>query len=549
MAVLSLAVGAQAQSIFNTQARLKALTEENTRLQFQVDSLMAVLDSLEMERIEEEEVFMNGNGGFDAVDGTDSTIVEYTVEITDSLLNAWYENRRFTDYVEDVEYDMDSVAFTSSLSDEELLRRITAMNSYISVPFNATVKNYIVLYSEKMKKQMGRVLAQSNYYMPIFEETFARYDMPLELKYMAVIESMLNPVATSRAGAKGMWQFMYTTAKLYGLKIDSFIDERLDVEKAVDAAARYLLDAYQVFGDWNLAISAYNCGTGNVNKAIRRAGKRDFWSIYPYLPRETRGYVPAFVGAMYAMTYYKECGIVPDGDSPVPVAVDTFEINKNLHFKQINELVGVPMDDLKTLNPQYLHDIIPGNQAPCILRVPYNWTNAFMDVPIDSLYAYKADTLLNPQIIRNVQVSGGETRTAYRVKSGDYLGRIATRYHVTVNQIKRWNNLRSNNIRVGQILYIYHNGAGPVATTATKTTSSSTSSSTAKKTTTTSNVTPDKTSSQYSGYSTYTVKNGDSFYTIAKNYPGISAQNIMDYNGISSSKLRPGMKIKIPIPK
>ena len=185
---------------------------------------------------------------------------------------------------------------------------------------------------------MAHMLGLCQYYMPIFDETFNKHDLPEELKAMAIIESAMNPLAVSRAGAKGMWQFMYATAKMYGLHIDSFVDERMDPFKAADAAARYLQDAYEIFGDWNLAIASYNCGAGNVNKAIRRSGgKRAFWDIWPYLPRETRGYVPAFVGALYAMTYYKEHGIKPEAIE-MPIHVDTFKINKQLTSSRLQSL-------------------------------------------------------------------------------------------------------------------------------------------------------------------------------------------------------------------
>ena len=253
----------------------------------------------------------------------------------------------------------------------------------------------------------------------------------------------------------GIWQFMYRTGKLYGLKINSFMDERLDVEKSADAAARYLRDAYSVFGDWNLAICSYNCGSGNVVKAIKRAdGKMDFWSIYPYLPRETRGYVPAFIGAMYAFHYAKEYGLQP-ADVGMPAKVDTFEIRRNLHFKQINEVVGVPLETVKILNPQYTHDIIPGNSGTCILNLPYAWTGPFLAADQDSLYLHRAGELLNAQVLKNIEESGGETRITYKVKSGDYLGKIAQKNHCTVAQLKKWNHLRSDKLRIGQILYIY----------------------------------------------------------------------------------------------
>ena len=348
----------------------------------------------------------------------------------------------------------DTVRFTTNVSDEELMRRLEAMNPYITLPFNSTVKNYMVLYSEKMPRQMGQMLAKSQYYFPIFEEILAKYHLPLELKYMAVIESHLTPTAESKAGALGMWQFMFRTAKLYGLKITSFMDERLDVEKSADAAARYLRDAYNVFGDWNLAICSYNCGFGNVRKAIQLAdGKRDFWSIWPYLPRETRGYVPAFTGAMYAFHYAREYGLQP-ADLTMPVEIDTFEIRRNLHFRQISEVVGVPLDTVKLLNPQYTHEIIPGNSGVCILNIPATWTEDFI-AGLDSLYVHRAGDLLNPQVLKNIEEAGVPQRIAYKVKQDDILGRIALKHGVTVAQIKKWNHLKSDIIRPGQILYIY----------------------------------------------------------------------------------------------
>jgi membrane-bound lytic murein transglycosylase D len=349
---------------------------------------------------------------------------------------------------------------------------------------------------------------------------------------------MLNPVATSRAGARGIWQFMYQTGTSYGLEINSYVDERLDVEKAVDAAARYLRDAYRTFGDWALAISSYNCGAGNVSKAIRRAdGKRDYWSIYPYLPRETRNYVPAFVAAMYAMTYYREYGIVPQMTG-VPAQTDTFMINRNLHFAQIEAVVGVPMEDLENLNPQYVNDIIPGNNHPYILKLPYTWTSRFLDANRDTLYAYKADSLVLGRVLQDSRTgkstgksgssSSSQQRIAYKVKSGDYLGKIASRYGVTVAQLKSWNRLRSNSIQIGQTLYIYKNGSGPVITQGSTGGSSSSSSSSKPKTV------------------IYTVKNGDSLYKIAKNYPGISAEDIKKANGLKSDNIKAGQKLTIP---
>ena len=479
---------------------------------------------------------------------------DYTPEVTDSLLNLWYRSRasrsRFDEGM--VSFEMDSVRLTSDVPDSVMLRRLAAMNPYITLPYNETVKNYIVLYAEKMPTKMAHMLALADYYMPIFEETLNKYDMPLELKYMAVIESALNPTAVSRAGAKGMWQFMYTTAKNYGLKINSYIDERLDPVKSADAAARYMQDAYRIFGDWNLAISAYNCGSGNVNKAIRRAGgNSDFWSIYEYLPRETRGYVPAFVGAMYAFRYYKEYGIVPE-ELALPVHVDTFDIRRNLHFTQISELVGVPLELVRDMNPQYIHDVIPGNETACILRLPSQYTAAFIDHQ-DSLYTYKAKELFSPATLENMKYAGSSSQeVVYRVKKGDYLGKIAAAHHVTVAQIKNWNNLRSNNLRIGQRLVIYRGGAPAKAAAASKPAASNTNTSSGNSASQASGSTAAQTSGNAASggtssgdYTVYTVKKGDSLYTIAKKYPGISANDIMQFNGIGSS-IKVGQKIRIP---
>ena len=578
--------------------------EEKNRFQLQAENkaLKAELDSLklEIERYKAEIAITDSiNNEMAAIyDGNAAQIaeepdsIEYTAEVSDSLLNIWYVHKKSEE--NDIAFDMDSVKFESNVPDEVYIERIKKMNSFITLPYNDIVKRYIILYSEKMPERMSNMLGLCSYYMPIFQETLNRYDMPEELKAMAIIESAMNPLAVSRAGAKGMWQFMYATAKMYGLHIDSFVDERLDPVKSADAAARYLQDAYEIFGDWNLAIASYNCGAGNVNKAIRRSGSRAFWDIWPYLPRETRGYVPAFVGALYAMEYHKEHGIKPAAVQ-MPAHVDTFKINKMLHLKQVSELTDAPLEELKNLNPQYRHEIIPGNDREYILRLPYTYTNAFIEHE-DSVYRHKADVYFNPTTIKRIKEGGDGERIVHKVKSGEYLGKIATKYRVSVNQIKKWNNLKSNNIRVGQRLVIYRGGKGPVST-------ASSSSSTASKgsTTAASNGSSGSSASYHtvrsgdtlsgiatkygttvtrikelngltsnnikvgqklkvkagssssapapsaSGSTTYIVKSGDSLYSIAKNYPGVSANDIMEHNGMKSSSIHPGMKLKIPV--
>lgn len=593
LAAVFLAEPAAAAERTDERGRTK-IKEENKRLRQELDSLKMELERYKADlqysdSIANEMIELYGDNEGQSAIGIGPE--DYTAEVSDSLLNIWYAHRMASeDGIE--EFDMDSIRFQSNVPDEVYIERLKKMNSFISLPYNEIVKNYIILYSEKMPTKMSHMLGLCQYYMPIFEETFNKYDLPEELKAMAVIESAMNPLAVSRAGAKGMWQFMYSTAKMYGLHIDSFVDERLDPVKSAEAAAQYLQDSYEIFGDWNLAIASYNCGAGNVNKAIRRSGgKRAFWDIWPYLPRETRGYVPAFVGALYAMTYHKEHGIKPEAVE-MPVHVDTFRINKQLHLKQVAELTGAPLEELKNLNPQYRHEIIPGNSREYILRLPYTYTNAFIEYE-DSVYTHKYDEFFNPATIKKIQDGGDGERIVYRVKSGDNLGRIASRHRCSVAQIKRWNGLKSNNIRVGQRLVIYK-GGGPSSSSSSASTSSSSAASgsqspaptgtyTVKSGDTLSGIatrhgvtvaqlkqwnnltsnnikigqklklnssssasSSQSTSSAAGEYTTYTVKSGDSFYGIAKNYPGVSAQDIMDFNGLNSSKIKPGMTIRIP---
>ena len=515
------------------------LTKENAQLKIELDSLRNELEKYRMELAYADSIANGLVGGFEEEELKDSDFIapeDYTAEVSDSLFTLWHSNSQTRDEYID-EYNLDSVRFQSNVPDEVYIERLKRMGSFITLPYNDIVKNYIILYSEKMPTKMSQMLGLCKYYMPIFEETLNRHGMPEELKAMAIIESALNPRATSRVGAKGLWQFMYATAKMYGLQIDSFVDERTDPVKSSEAAAKYMKDAYRIFGDWNLAIASYNCGAGNVNKAIRRSGgSREFWDIYPYLPRETRGYVPAFVGALYTMTYYKEHGIRPEAID-MPTAVDTFKINKMLHLKQVSDLTGAPLEELKELNPQYTHQIIPGDSKEYILKLPYKYSNSFIDHE-DSIYVHKADEYFNPVTLKKIKDGADGERIVYRVQSGDYLGRIASRHRCTVAQIKRWNNLTSNNIRVGQRLVIYRGGSAPASAS-----SSSSKSSTAS---TSASSAPAVTASANGEYLVYTIQSGDSFYSIAKNYPGISANDIMNFNGLSSSKIKPGMKIKIP---
>ena len=455
--ILILALPASSQS----RKSRKDLQKENEELLKKIAALeeeVAVYraDAVDREFIEEELSGENENK-------VSAGLEDYSSASTDTLLSQWYMHRQSRIPGRE-QFDMDSVVFTTDVPDSVLMRRLEEMNSFISLPFNETVKNFMILYSEKMPAKMSEMMGLSQYYFPIIEETLRKYDLPLELKYVAVIESAFNPRAESRVGAKGMWQFMYRTALSYGLRIDSYCDERMDPIASIDAAARYFKDAYRIFGDWSLAISSYNCGSGNVNKAIKRAGgRRDFWSIYEYLPRETRGYVPAMVGAMYAFNYAGEYGLKAAPMS-LPTYVDTFHIHKNLHFNQVSEVLGIPLADVRDLNPQYYNDIVPGAHSDEVIRLPFNYSSAFLDMQ-DSIYRYKADVLFATKVEDGREtVAGRPVQTArpsatpqwvyYKVKSGDTLGKIAHKYHTTVRQLKSWNNLKSDRIAIGQRLKV-----------------------------------------------------------------------------------------------
>jgi len=373
----------------------------------------------------------------------------------DSLFQEWHV-KTFTPIDQDCPRDSIDPYF----SDENIMKRLSELPTVIPMPFNKSIRQCIDMYNGRKRKQVAIMLGVSNYYFPLFEQTLEKYGMPNELKYLAVIESALNPNACSWAGATGLWQFMFGTGKMYGLEINSLVDERRDPIKATDAAVRYLKDLYGIFGDWHLAIAAYNCGPGNVNKAIRRSGgKRDYWDIYYYLPRETRGYVPLFIAANYVMSYNKEHLICPV-QTEYPMHTDTVLLSNKMHFDQIAAVIGVSKENLQKLNPQYRKNIIPGTpEKPMALCMPANYTLAFIDNQ-DSISRYMADSLIyspmtiEPSPIAKV-VSSPSKYHIYKVRSGDTLSEIAKRQHVNITQLKHWNGIRSSRLQPGQRLKIY----------------------------------------------------------------------------------------------
>ena len=351
----------------------------------------------------------------------------------------------------------DNVTPQPELTDSAYKARLQALPFVIETPYNQVIRQFILRYVKHNPKQLARLQGRSEYYFPLFTDILAKYDMPYEICYLAVIESALNPQAKSHMGAAGLWQFMPSTGRLYGLEINSLIDERMDPIKSTDAACRFLKTLYTNFGDWNLAIAAYNCGPGNVNKAIHRAGgKRDFWSIYPYLPRETRGYLPIYIAASYAMNYADYHGICPE---PIELTLetDTIVTSTRLHLKQIADVLDVDIEELRLMNPQYARDIVPGGK-PYTIKLPADKTTAFIDQQ-DSIHNYMAkELILNRRaeidMWQKTSVNGLAANGIYKVKNGDTLGGIAKRFHCSVKQLKAWNRLKSDNIRVGQKLKV-----------------------------------------------------------------------------------------------
>ncbi len=407
--------------------------------------------------------------------GIDSLVIQDSIEIAEDTVipvQPYYAQWKEQDLT-DIEYRaldwslrwLDTTGCvasldTASLPDSVYKARLQALPCVIELPYNERVRAFILRYVKRSPKQVARMMRMSEYYFPIFEEALGRYNLPYELKYLPIIESALNPIARSHAGAAGLWQFMPGTGKLFGLEVNSLVDERMDPVKSTDAACRFLSSMYNIYFDWNLVIAAYNCGSGNVNKAIRRAGgKRDFWSIYPYLPKETRNYVPIFIAANYAMTYGEEHGICK---APIEktMLTDTILTTQRLHLHQVSMNLDIPMEELRRLNPQYSRDILPGG-TPYALCLPSEKVGEFIEQE-NSILAYKADSLINNRraeidLAKVTSITGAyrvNGVTYYTIKKGDTLSGIAKKFHCSVKQLKQWNGLTNDNIRDGKKLKI-----------------------------------------------------------------------------------------------
>jgi membrane-bound lytic murein transglycosylase D len=476
----------------------------------------------------------------------------------DSMVNTWYVQNMFP--VDSIEKAFSADSLQKELPDSVYISRLQNLDSYIPLPYNDAVKKFINFYFNRRKGMISIMMGLTSYYFPLFEETLAKYNLPEELKYLPIIESALNPKIVSRAGASGLWQFMHGTGKMYGLEINSYIDERNDPIKSTDAAARYLRDLYAIYGDWHVVIAAYNCGPGNINKAVRRSGgKQSYWEIYSKLPRETRGYIPIFIAANYVMNYTKEHHL--SAVQPTfKLLTDTIILTSYLNFAQISAVLNIPVEEIRQLNPQYKRDIIPAKtDKQFVLKLPIDKISPFIDNQTQILAYEREKYFPNNQIVlvrddrsntSSQYGTAGKKEIFYIVKSGDTPGGIASKFRVSTSNLIEWNNIRHNRINIGQQLAIY---VSPKSVAATENTTKE------KPVASTNLEAPVQSSSKpiesISGvntlneqYTYYTVRSGDSLYTIAKQFAGVSDTEIKLLNNIKNARgLVIGQKLKIPV--
>lgn len=514
-----------------------AQTTDSTNIEINTTDTILALDSAAALEIEIEI----------EIDDTLNTVFS---DQMDSLFSSWDIQNKF-------HYDTSEVRLTTypkDLPDSIYIQRLKNIEQVVDLSYNKAVRNYIKMYTERRREQVEVMLGLSTYYFPIFEETLDKYDMPLEIKYLAIIESALNPMARSRVGASGLWQFMYGTAKNMKLEITSFVDERRDPIKATDAAAQYLSKLHDMYGNWHLAVAAYNCGPGNVNKAIRRSGgKTNYWEIYYRLPRETRGYVPALIAATYAFEYHKEHNLVPRYPN-ISLAIDTVMVNDYLHFNQISAKIDIANEQLRALNPMFRRDVIPAKKdKPYPLILPQENIMAFIDADT-SIFAFERNkyfpnnTLVNPTTSSSnyftpVDIKG-KAKVVYSVKSGDNVGFISSWFHVRASDLRYWNNINRDIIRVGQKLAIYVPEKNKAKYDKINAMSFAQKQASIGKSTTPTKKAEVKPLDPNFVY--HTVRKGDTIWEIAKKYAGISSDEIMRINKLKNDRgLYIGQKLKI----
>lgn len=427
-------------------------------------------------------------------------LIAQQIETDTNKLNYW-------------DYTSDSIPF---FSDSLIQLRLSKLNEQtpFELVYNQAVKTQINIYANTYRNHVSRMLGKANYYFPLFESKLDEYDLPLEFKYLAIVESALKPHARSRSAATGLWQFMYATGKIYDLKVTSYIDERSDPLQSTIAACEYFTFLYKMFNDWELVLAAYNGGPGYVSRAMRKSGAKDYWSVRPYLRKETQNYVPKFIAVNYIMNYASEHNIYPTPYKFTLAETDTVSINQSMTFEVLSKTLNVDIDVLKELNPIYKRNLIPvSKNGTASVRLPYKAVATFINNS-DSIYAY-SESLQEKYVAMDAPI-------VHRVKKGEYLGRIANQYHTTIGRIKNWNNLSSNNLRIGQKLVIYVNPDSAPNSSQTTTKRNS------------------------KGETIYTVKSGDTLWDIARKYSGVSVTQIEQLNNITYRDLKPGLTLKIP---
>jgi membrane-bound lytic murein transglycosylase D len=494
-----------------------------------------------------------------AVLDTDSALLKKTVvdedlsglfsEKIDSSNSTWFIQNAFVSDSVEVSFIEN---YPKNIPDSIYIQRLQKAEQVIDLSYNPAVLSFIKMYTERKRDQVERMIGLSEYYFPVFEEILDKYNLPLELKYLPIIESALNPIATSSAGALGLWQFMYGTAKLLNMEITSFVDERRDPVKSAEAAAIYLKKLFGIYNDWHLAIAAYNCGPGNVDRAIKRSGgKTSYWDIYYLLPRETRGYVPLFIAATYVMNFYGEHNLIPQMPA-MPTNVDTIMVNNYLHFDQISATLNIDKENLKALNPMYKRGVIPASdKKPYPLILPYQKAFEFIEKDT-AVFAYERNkyfpnnTLVNPAEKGSGYFSpgdiAGKSKIVYTVKSGDTVGGISKKYRVRASDLTYWNNIKKNRIRDGQKLAIYVPEKNKPKQEKTQVKADNSA-----QTAATNAVVVEQDSTAIAEFEIYTVQKGDNVGSIAQKYNGVTGDDIIQLNNIRNVRgLSVGQKLKIP---
>lgn len=420
-----------------------------------------------------------------------------------------------------------------NLEDSVLIKKLSFLNAQtpLQLDYNQYVKAFINLYVNKRPEVSSKVLGLAPYYFPLFEETLDRYNMPLELKYLAVVESALNPSARSWVGAQGLWQFMYATGKMYGLKVTSYYDDRMDPYKATDAACRYMSDLYKMYGDWHLVLAAYNSGPGNVNRAIRRSGgHKDYWKIRPFLPRETRGYVPAFIAVNYVLNHAEDHGILPTAPANFSFKNDTIQVKRSLSFKQLAHYLKMDENLIKKLNPQYKLGFVPTSKEGNTLCLPIDYLGLFLTNE-QAIYADLRRIEVADSLAGKEKESLMPEMFVHRVRSGEFLGYIANKYNCSVRDLMAWNNLRSTRLNPGDRLKVYSKQAA---------------SSIAKSTPSNSSIKKETPKVSNGKYQFHTVKSGDTLWDIAKMYNNTTVNELKRLNShLNFKRLKPGMQLKV----